>query len=161
MSTYRRPQPPQMGRAPAPALGSQLQDYLNFLKRGYFDNEDNVRCELLTTMAEHVAQVLGGAKMTSAQINRFFRHVRAIEREGDTKAFAELIPRIQSLKPLVANYTGRGNTEQERQRRQEFKRFIDFNVELAQKDIRSFKKGFVPHFESVVAYFKYHFPGRD
>jgi CRISPR type III-A-associated protein Csm2 len=158
MSAYRRPQSYQRGRTPAPALGSQLKDYLDFLKRGYFDNEDNVKCELLTTMAEHVARVLGNAGMTSAQINRFFRHVRAIEREVDSKAFAEMIPRIQSLKPLVANYTGRGKDERERQRRQEFKRFVDFNVELAQKDIRSFKEGFVPHFESIVAYFKYHFP---
>jgi hypothetical protein len=39
----------------------------------------------------------------------------------------------------------------------EFQMFIERNVELAVQDEHSFRKGFLPHFESVLAYFVYFF----
>ena len=134
--------------------------YLECLKSGYFDSNDNLKCELLTSLAEQVAQYLGKTGITSTQLRRFFTYVRSIERELGQKSFPEIVPQVQSLKPMVANYVGKGNNPRECGRREVFKQFVDRNEELAEKDEKSFKKGFIPHFESVVAYFKYHFPGK-
>lgn len=132
-----------------------------YLDGGYFADNTNIKSELLTETAEHVARVLGNSNsITSTQLKRFFAQVRAIERELGQKGFSELVPQILSLKPMAANYVGRGSSQWERERREVFKRFIDRNVELASRDENSFNKGFIPHFESVVAYYKYHFPNK-
>ncbi len=87
--------------------------------------------------------------------------VGAIERQIGQKEFLELVPRIQRLSALVAYFVGRGRTPDERLKRETFKRFIDRNRAVAEKSERNFKQGFVPHFEAVVAYYKFHFPGKD
>ena len=131
-----------------------------YLESGYFDDRGNIKCELLTQTAEQVAKSLGYAGITFTQLRRFFAQVRSIERELGQKDFSGLAPQIQGLKPMAANYVGRGSNQWERERREVFKHFIDHNVELAMRDKDSFKKGFVPHFESVVSYYKYHFPNK-
>ena len=135
-----------------------------YLEGGYFDQKDKIRPELITRTAEDIARTLGNAGVTTAQLRRFFGQVRSIERElaARDRDFEAVAPQIQSLKPMVANYVGRGNNPWERERREVFKRFIDRNVDrvMAGNDERFFKRGFVPHFESVVAYFKYHFPNK-
>ena len=40
---------------------------------------------------------------------------------------------------------------------EEFQQFINRNVELAVEDEQSFRRGFLQHFESVLAYFVYFF----
>ena len=131
-----------------------------YLEGGYFD-AGNIRSELLTETAESVARALGNAGVTTAQLRRFFSHVRSVERELTQRSFPEVTPQIQSLKPMAANYVGRGSNAWERESREVFKRFIDLNVDqvIAEKE-KGFKEGFVPHFESVVAYYKYHFPNK-
>ncbi len=130
-------------------------DYLN---GGYFDSNGSIKCELLTTTAEQKAKELGSSGITYTQLRSFFTQVRAIERELESKKFPQVVPRIQRLEYLVANYVGRGQNEIERQNREKLKRFIDRNAKLAEKDIPSFKQGFIPHFEAVIAYFKYNYP---
>jgi hypothetical protein len=58
---------------------------------------------------------------------------------------------------MAANYVGRGSNRWEREGREVFKQFIDRNVALAIAGReKGFKQGFVPHFESVVAYYAYY-----
>jgi len=132
----------------------------DYLKNGYFDDKGNIRGELITDTAERTAKILGNSKITYLQIRRFFTQVRSIEREMGTRSFQEVVVRIQALKPLVANFVGRGSNPYERQARENLKKFIDCNVDLSVKDEPSFVKGFIPHFEGVIAYFKYHFPSK-
>lgn len=129
-----------------------------YLQGGYFGEKGNIKCDLLTNIAEQVAKMLGGSGVTSTQLRGFFMQVRAIERRLEQTSFAEVMPQIQKLKPMVANYVGRGKNEAERRRRENLKRFIDRNAELAMQSEKDFRRGFIPHFESVVAYYKYHFP---
>lgn len=131
-----------------------------YLQNGYFDSQGNINGELLTRIAEQVARVLGDSQITYTQLRRFFAQVRSIERDLGQRDFPKLVPQIQSLKPMAANYVGKANNQWERQKREAFKRFIDLNVQLAIRDQESFEKGFIPHFESVVAYYKYHFPNK-
>lgn len=130
----------------------------DYLKEGYFDSNDNIRCDLLTTTAAGVAKVLGDSNITSTQLRKFFIQARYIERMLAQNEFPQLITEIKGLCPAVANYVGRGKDSTEREQRENLKRFIDANVEHAIKSFNHFKKGFMPHFESVVAYYKYQFP---
>ena len=145
---------PPRGEQRLPSLPSA------YLGEGYFDSNGNINCELLTQTAEQVAKDLGNSGITSTQLRRFFTQIRSIARELGQKDFSEIVPQIKSLKPMAANYVGRGNNSWERERREVFKQFIDRNVQFASRDKKGFKKGFIPHFESVVAYYKYHFPNK-
>jgi CRISPR type III-A-associated protein Csm2 len=156
MTQYRQ----QRGRYPPGREQRPPSLPQGYLQDGYFDDNGNIRCDLLTQTAEQVAKVLGRSGVTSTQLRRFFTQVRSIERELGPKTFPKLMPQIQSLQPAVANYVGRGRNQQEREARENFKRFIDCNVELATRNEKNFEKGFIPHFESVVAYYKYHFPNK-
>jgi len=129
-------------------------------RTGYFDDSGNIKCELLVESANRIARELGDSGVTFTQLRRFFGQVRCIERELGQKEFPQLVPQIQSLEPMVANYVGRAKNQAERAQREIFKQFIDHNVRLAARDERSFRKGFIPHFESVVAYYKYNFPNK-
>jgi CspA family cold shock protein len=148
------------GEAPA---GSELQstrtDFTfdaDYLAGGYFQDEEKkyLRPDVLDTVAIDVAKVLGTARppMPMHQMRRFFNKARGIEakldREGDFRAVqADIV----GFRRDVAYQVGRELVPQE------FQSFITRNVTLALEDERSFRKGFLPHFESVLAYFVYFF----
>jgi CRISPR type III-A-associated protein Csm2 len=90
--------------------------------------------------------------MKSAQLRRFFNKARGIESKLDRGGDFEAIEAdIYGFKRDVAYQVGRGVVPEE------FQQFIDRNVELAVVDERSFREGFMQHFESVLAYFVYFF----
>ena len=128
----------------------------DYLKDGYFlDTErEKLRPEILDTLAMDAAKALGNARppITSHQLRRFFNKMRAIEDKLDSvEDFDVLKADIYAFKRDVAYAVGRGGVSEQ------YKRFIDRNVELAARDEASFKKGFSQHFQSVLAYFVYYF----
>ena len=143
-------------RRPEPHSLSLSRDYLETMRSGYFDADNTLKGVLITTLAERVAKdFVDGGKITTGQLRNFFGHVRGLQRELDQSDFAVVKPKILQLKPLAAVYVGRGGNSEKGQRTL-LKQFIDANVEQAQKGKREFKEGFVAHFQSVVAYYKYH-----
>jgi len=126
----------------------------DYLKGGYFDEEGQVKPAVVDTWAEEVAKVLGRSGITSHQLRRFFNQLRAAEAKLDTQSFSAVRSDILSLKRDAAYAVGRGVVKDN------FKQFIDRNVELAVQDEASFRKGFIEHFQSVLAYFTYHFRNR-
>ena len=160
MTTFRQGQ--QGGRYPPPNPSPTQTAYpVGYLQGSYFDDKGVIKCELLTTRAEQLAKTFGNAGIASTQLRQFFVQVRSIERQIGQRQFAELIPRIQRLSALVAYFAGRGKSPDERNKREIFKRFIDENRVIAEKIEKNFKLGFVPHFEAIVAYYKFYFPGKD
>ena len=126
-----------------------------YLAQGYFEKKEEklyLRSEILDSLAIDVAKVLGSKEMKSHQLRRFFNKARGIEakleREND---FEAIKAEIYGFKRDVAYQVGRGVVPIE------FQQFIERNVELAVQDKRSFKQGFLQHFESVLAYFVYYF----
>ena len=115
-----------------------------------------VRPEVVDELAINVAKALGNAKpeMKSHQLRRFFNKMRAIEAKLDTHDFAEVRNDIYGFKRDVAYAVGRGVVSED------FKRFIDRNVELAAQSEKNFRQGFTEHFQSVLAYFVYYFRER-
>ena len=156
MSAYRQNQ--QGGRYPP----QQAQPYpRGYLKGSYFDDKENIKCELLTTRAEQLAKIFVESDITSTQLRQFFVQVRTVEKQVGQKPFNELIPRIQRLSALVSYFVGRGQNQFIRDKRGVFKLFIDENRVVAESNEKNFKFGFVPHFEAIIAYYKYYNPGKD
>jgi len=147
---------PSKGGAPKPASRPDTATGFKFgpdyFQSGYFDEKGNVRPEVLDTTAMEVAKRLGNAGMKSAQMRRFFNKARGIEaRLGRDKDFDAIRADILSFKSDVVYQVGRKVVPEE------FKQFIDRNIELAVADEKSFKEGFLRHFQSVLAYFVYYF----
>jgi CRISPR-associated protein Csm2 len=126
----------------------------NYLSKGYFDEKGHLYVELVTSTAEQVAKAMGNDNpaLTNSQLRRFFGHARAADnRLNMDEDFNSVNIDIQKLRPFVAEARGKGKVPKS------FYDFIDKNLELV-KDLKSFKKGFMEHFQAVVAYFYYHFP---
>jgi CRISPR type III-A-associated protein Csm2 len=126
----------------------------SYLKDGYFRDPEKkqLRPEVLDTTAQNAALALGQAGMTSHQFRLFFNKMRAIEgRLERGEPWEEVSAEIYAFKRDVVYQVGRGVAPDP------FKEFIERNVELAVQDRASFEKGFIQHFQSVLAYFVYHF----
>lgn len=150
MTAYRSgpPRPPQPAPPPSPGLGP------NYLAKGYFDPKGNLWPELIVEEAKRVAKVIGQrqgqAELKSAQLRRFYGKARNIEQKLDSgQPFEGLKAEILAILPIAANTVARGNAPEA------FKDFIERNTRLAAKDEAHFRKGFLVHFQSVVAFFTY------
>jgi CRISPR-associated protein Csm2 len=112
----------------------------------YFDAKGNLKCEYVTDLAENIAKTLGAKKLTMHQLRAFYNHVKRLHislKKG--RPFEEIYPEICKLKPFA----------EERAKKKKipnyFREFIFRNVDKA-KDPDAFLKGFVEHFQAVVAY---------
>jgi len=145
------------GSMPATRLGTSTDFKFgpDYLADGYFEEKEGksyLRSEILDTLAMDVAKVLGNQEMKSHQLRRFFNKARGIESKLDrVKDFEAIKADIYGFKRDVAYQVGRKVVSAE------FQYFIDRNVELAVQDEDSFRRGFMQHFESVLAYFVYFF----
>jgi len=124
-----------------------------YLQGGYFQADGkSLLCEIIVSWAEEVAKTLGDSSppMTYTQLRRFYNKVLSIKQKLDAGSeFPQLVPELLTLKRDAADSVGRENAPQL------FKDFIDRNVDLAVKEQEAFKKGFLQHFQSVVAYRRY------
>jgi CRISPR type III-A-associated protein Csm2 len=140
---------------PRPDTRTDFRFGPDYLAAGYFEQKEGkpyLRSEVLDSLAVDVAKALGGREMKSHQLRRFFNKARGIEAKLEReKDFEAVKADILGFKRDVAYQVGRGVVPAE------FKQFIDRNVELAVEDKKSFKQGFLQHFESVLAYFVYYF----
>lgn len=124
-----------------------------YLENGYFQDEDEAYPQLLDEWAIGAAKLLGNKKLPNHQIRRFFNKAQSIsDRLMSGSSFNNRIRSdIISLKADAARAVGRGVVPEE------FKMFIDKNVELSIKDAANFQKGFLVHFRAVLSYFTYYF----
>jgi CRISPR type III-A-associated protein Csm2 len=151
------------GRGAPPRQSGLLAQFDGYLKRlreqGYFNEQGHLRPELRVEEADMVARVLADAKVTNSQLRRFFTMSRSLEQRLDAgHSFDSIIADIASLQPFAANLIGKEQNAAQRDKLGVLLRFIDTNAQLARRNVQAFHKGFLPHFESVIAYFKYHQP---
>jgi len=147
------------GEGAAPAAGLDTSTDFEFgpdyLADGYFEQREGkpyLRSEVLDTLAMDVAKALGNQEMKPHQLRRFFNKARGIESKLERiKDFEAIKADIYGFKRDVAYQVGRKVVPEE------FQQFINRNVELAVQDEKSFRQGFMEHFESVLAYFVYFF----
>jgi len=130
----------------------------SYLADGYFvkkGDKNILRDEVVDQWAQEVAKVIGNTDIKAHQLRLFFGKMRALEaklRGGAT--FEEIRPAILEFKRDVAYQVGRGVVKED------FKRFIDRNVDIAVQSKENFEEGFIQHFQSVLAYFVYYFRDR-
>jgi CRISPR-associated protein Csm2 len=122
-----------------------------YLSKGYFDENGDLRPELVIGSAESVAKAFG-SKFPNHQLRRYYNHAKEIETRLETGTpFHALLPDILKLIPFVSEAKGKNKVPDS------FFNFIKKNIELV-KDEKAFVKGFMVHFEAVVAYFTYIYP---
>jgi len=159
---FNRPSgPPGHGGPPlnrGPGISEPTDDkYFQALKGDYLDAKGNVKCEFITSLAEQAAQMLGsapvkGRPMAYGQLRKFYDQAVAVKSGLEARQdFSTLLPKLCALVPAAFNAVGAGNAPQV------LKQFIEANVGIAQRDEKHFK-AFMTHFQSVIAYYKYHFP---
>ena len=113
----------------------------------YFTNEGYTRVELLKEEAERIAEQFALDRLTRHQLRAFYDHAKKqLQRLQYDTPFAEVHFEVARLKAFAADRAARANPIP-----RSFKEFIDRNVD-ATGDEKSFEKGFMPHFEAVVAY---------
>lgn len=125
-----------------------------YLEGGYFEKVEDVKRvkpAMVDEWAEAVAQMLESGDMKAHQLRRFFNKARAIESKLDSgEPFVAVMTDIHTFKRDAAYAVSREVAPKA------FKDFIDRNVELAVRDEDSFRKGFIEHFQSVLAFFTYY-----
>ena len=113
----------------------------------YF-HDQALRVSLVLDEAEAIAALFERDRLKKHQLRAFYDHAkRQLQRLTYGTRFAEVWPEIARLKAFAADRAGRA----ENALPPSFKQFIDLNV-AAVVDRDSFQKGFIPHFEAVVAY---------
>jgi len=114
----------------------------------YFGPDGHTRVELLLKEAENLAACFEREGLKRHQLRAFYDHAkRQLQRLQHGASFGAVHPEVAKLKAFAADRAGRA----ENPLPLSFKKFIDSNVD-AVTDQNSFEKGFMQHFEAVVAY---------
>lgn len=124
----------------------------DYLSKGYFDEDGCLREELVTSVAQEVAQSFL-PKLKSSQLRRFYGHIKKAEnRLSYTDDWACVNTEVKKLIPFAHDAAASPKPKVP----QTFLEFIKRNLSLVSKENeKAFTKGFVPHFEAVVAFHKY------
>lgn len=113
----------------------------------YFTKDGHIRVDLVKEEAEHIADRFAAERLTRHQLRSFYNHAKKqLQRLQYGTPFAEVHPEVARLKAFAADRAGRANGIP-----RSFKEFIDRNVDSITSQ-ETFVKGFMPHFEAVVAY---------
>ena len=163
MTTHRsgggpsRPPGGSPGSRPGgPQPGGEPDFWSSYLKDGYFDAAGNLHPRLVVEdaieMARRLARGRTGGRdgFAPAQLRRFYGKAKFLEQKLEAGTpFASLVAELLTLQPLAADAVAKEKAPSE------FKQFIDKNLHWAARDQKSFKEGFLVHFQSVVAYFNF------
>lgn len=132
----------------------------DYLAKGYFTDPGNsvVSAELLSTEATRIAKMLSDAEVSMGQVRRYFTMARFLkDRLQSGEVFGVVANELRRMKANVAAVVGRVQEGAQRERlTRTLKEFLDRNFDVAVRDAQSFVKGFLPHFECVLAYFVWH-----
>lgn len=143
------------GQSSNPNVRTNFRFGPDYLKDGYFEKTENdciLRAEYLDQVSEEISKLLGSRGMKNHQMRRFFNKARGIQTKlKRVENFGAIKADIFSFRADVVYAVGRKVVPEE------FKQFIDPNVNLAVQNECNFEKGFLRHFESVLAYFVYYF----
>lgn len=140
--------PKCVGKSSSAQARSATQSFFEAGYPDYFDEDGLLKPEFVTTKAEEIAQHLGSERprMTMHQLRAFYGHVKLQEGalEGG-RPFKQVLLEINKLKPFASERASKEKVPKY------FEEFIVRNVDKV-KDEHSFLKGFVEHFQAVVAY---------
>jgi len=133
----------------------------NYLQGGYFDDDGNLRIELvararIVPLAKAMSQAQ--PRLTMHQIRRFFQHCRAIEAKIRAKSSSWAAEQASFLDLDVA--AADAVAKSPKRIPALFHDFIERNV-AAVKTEKDFLKGFLPHFEALIGFGNRFFQDRE
>jgi CRISPR type III-A-associated protein Csm2 len=151
----------------------KVEEYYDELKKGYFTPNGVIKKDFIVLYPEIIADNLTGFRksdnakdgsnnMSYTQIRSFYECVRVAESAyryskdagNDSEENKEkLLIKIKRLDGVATYALGRDKPTVTK----EFRRFIKANVEAC-NTVEDVVNGFMPHFEALVAYFKYKNP---
>jgi CRISPR type III-A-associated protein Csm2 len=146
--------PPRNSGTRAPeTFASRMSLPDGYLKDGYFDANGYLQEDLIVKYPKDLAERFYRIRLTMGQLRRFYEHVRKIEKRLTRESFASVRESLLALDPFVADAVGRAQGSGKDY--ELFREFVVLNVEHASKELKNFEKGFLPHFQYVVAYCTY------
>lgn len=130
-----------------------------YLEGGYFElsqqgNEKKLKKELVMDQAKELAKIFGRARpeLKRNQLRKFYDYSRNMEEKLRLcKKFSLIETDILKLEAFAADAKSKGNIPEI------FYDFIKKNIECIKTE-EDFTKGFIEHFQAVVAYFSYYNP---
>lgn len=143
----------QNGKTGATQQSANLPD--GYLVGGYFDEKENLSEKYIVEYADDIANKMCSARpaMTNHQLRRFYGHVRAnANRLEMTANFHAVYIDLKKLVPFVSEAKGKGKVPDL------FYNFIINNLKAIRPEHEEdFTKGFLEHFQAVVAFFTFHY----
>lgn len=133
---------------------SPLTEYFNFLKTGYFDKSSEgfyLRTELIVKYPLFLAEYFtkDSDKNKPSQIRKFFDQCKLIETKFKiSRDFKSVVSELMQIIPLA------NNAKQKNHISDEFFQYLQLNINEGIKSEEDFKKGFIPHFQCLIGYFK-------
>ena len=153
----RYPNSPPPGNRPGGFSQTASADLpARYLEQGYFDAAGHIHKLLLVEHASAVAKAIGMRQdraegIKNAQLRKFYGHVKTAEsRMNYGVSFEAVQPKILELSAFVAEAHGKGKVPLV------FKNFMDINLRYV-VDGKSFREGFVKHFQAVVGFFSFYY----
>jgi len=131
---------------------SPLDNYFEELEDGYFINNKNLKPQLIIQYPKQLAEIFQKDNNVnkSSQIRKYFDSCRLIE--GKLKInndFDYVISELLKLVPLI------NNAKEKKHISLDFYDFFEKNIMEAIKSKEHFQRGFLPHFESIIGYYKH------
>lgn len=130
---------------------TSISDYYTSLKSGYFDESNCLKEELIIEHPKILASYFSKDKdkNKSSQIRKFFDQCKLIESKHKiSKNFDCNKTELLQILPLANNSKEKGHITND------FYKFLEININEAIKSENNFLKGFIPHFQSLIGYFK-------
>jgi cold shock CspA family protein len=128
-----------------------LNDYFVELKSGYFNDKGNLKESFIIDFPEKLAIEFSKDKSKNkpAQISKFYYEFKKYESIYKiNKDFDNIKTDLLKIIPLAEKSKERLHLSEG------FNKFISENIKLAIQSENNFSKGFIPHFQSLMGYFK-------
>ena len=135
----------------------EISNYLNEFKKGYFNeiqDKDNSFClkkEFIIDFPQKLAKYFtrNSNINKSSQIRKYFDQCKTIESKFKiSNDFNCAISELLQIIPMA------NNAKEKKHISTQFFQFLEININEAAKSKENFTKGFIPHFQSIIGYFK-------
>ncbi|MFZ2323278.1 MAG: type III-A CRISPR-associated protein Csm2 [Ignavibacteriaceae bacterium] len=127
-----------------------VDNFIKDLEEGYFNDKGYLKPEYLLEYPQKLAEFFAGQSEQNkvAQVRKFFDQIRLSEGKYKlSKDFDSIVPELYELIPLLESTKNRKHITQE------FQDYLTANLKEAVKTAVNFNKGFLPHFQALVAYY--------
>ena len=127
-----------------------VDKFIKDLEDGYFNEKGYIKPEYQIEYPQILAEYFAGQgdQNKVAQVRKFFDQIRLSEGKYKLKKnFDSIVPELYELIPLLENVKNRKHITQE------FQDYLSANLKEAVKSPLNFEKGFIPHFQALVAYY--------